>query len=126
MGRIQAVLPIPLHPLKQWINGWSAPSFLAKKVAQLLHKPLIKRGLRRTRWTRSQTHLGLTARNRNVQKAFKACSPTAGVSSVLLIDDVLTSGATAHACSNALQLAGVKEVFVLTGARTLKPDTFQP
>jgi len=43
-----------------------------------------------------------------------------------LIDDVLTSGATAHACSQALQLAGVSEVFVLTGARTLKPDTLQP
>ena len=118
LSEISVVLPVPLHWLKRWLRGWNPAEALAASVARSLGKPCRPSTLRRTRWTATQTRLGWQARARNVREAFAARPRLVRDQTVLLIDDVLTSGATANACALALRQAGARRVFVLTAART--------
>ena len=118
LEEVAAVLPVPLHWLKRHLRGTNPSEELATIVAQSLKKPCLTHALRRHRWTRTQTQLGWRQRARNVQQAFVARERFVRDRTLLLIDDVLTSGATAEACARALTQAGARRVFVLTAART--------
>ena len=112
------VLSVPLHWIKRWLKGVNPAGQLAVTVARSLKKPYAPCALRRRRWTATQTRLRWRERFRNVDQAFAARKQFVTDKTVLLIDDVLTSGATANACARALKRAGAKRVFVLTAART--------
>lgn len=118
LEEISAVLPVPLHRLKRLLRGFSPAESLAWTVARAVKKPCLPHALRQPRWTRSQTRLGTRERARNVREAFVAHGRTVRNRTVLLVDDVLTSGSTADACATALKTAGAVRVFVLTAART--------
>lgn len=76
--------------------------------------------LTRTLNTKPQTELSMKERLRNVKNAFETESPLPeGVETILLLDDVYTTGATVRACAKALKRAGAKEVHVFTVARTV-------
>ena len=114
---IERVVPVPMHWLKRRVKGHNPVAFLAKTVAAGLALPYDDRALRRTRWTTTQTRLTGAQRFRNVAGAFTAQRERPqGGGTVLLVDDVLTSGATAQACALALQESGIK-TFVVTAAR---------
>jgi len=115
---VATVVPVPLHWLKRRLNGFHAVERLAHRVARALEKPYAPRALRRRRWTATQTRLAWQRRARNVRGAFAARQQLVCDQTVLLVDDVLTSGATANACALALKAAGARRVFVLTAART--------
>ncbi len=115
---IALILPVPLHWLKRRLRGWNPAEFLAASVARTLEKPCQPQALRRRRWTATQTRLPHARRFRNVRSAFSARPELVRDRSVLLVDDVLTSGATAEACARALREAGARRVFVLAAART--------
>ncbi|MDP3723152.1 MAG: ComF family protein [Candidatus Omnitrophota bacterium] len=117
LDEVDAVLPVPLHWLKRRVKGENPAELLARCVACALKKAVLPHALRRTRWTTSQTRLSWPARSRNVRAAFAAGAAVAN-RTLLLVDDVLTSGATAQACAAALKTAGARRVFVLTAART--------
>ena len=108
------VAPVPMHWLKARLRGMNAAAYLARGLARRTGLPYEGRLLAKTRWTGTQTRRDPRQRFRNVQGAFRA-GAVAG-RSVLLVDDVLTTGATAHACAAALRQAGAAEVFVLTAA----------
>ena len=112
------VASVPLHWIKRRFKGFNPAEQLACTVARTLQKPYLPNALRRTRWTATQTRLPWRQRARNVREAFVSDERLVRNRSVLLIDDVLTSGATANACASALKEAGVRRVFVLTAART--------
>ena len=116
LEEIDAVMPVPLHWVKQRLRGFNPSEQLARQIADALGRPYRPKILRRTRWTAAQTRLPHRRRFGNVRQAFAASSSPPG--GVLLIDDVLTSGATADACATALKKAGAAKVFVLTAART--------
>jgi len=116
--RVDAVLAVPRHWLKHRARGFNPATLLANSVAHTLGKPLAHRALRRSRWTSTQTRLHGRDRFRNVRRAFTAREPLVRNRRLLLIDDVLTSGATVDACAHALKQAGARQVFVLTAART--------
>lgn len=116
LDKVDAVVPVPSHWLKRRLQGFSAAEALALAVARSLQLPYAPQALRRRRWTATQTRLGWQERARNVQGAFTAAE--CRHRSVLLVDDVLTSGATAGACAAALKAGGAARVFVLTAART--------
>ena len=115
---VDAVLPVPSHWLTHRLRGFGAAAFLAEAVARSLEKPYRPRLLSRTRWTATQTRLQGRERFRNVQGAFAAREQSAEGHTCLLVDDVLTSGATANACALALKAGGARHVFVLTATRT--------
>jgi len=120
---LEVVLPVPLHWLKRVLRGYNPAAELARRVAETLQLPYQPHGLRRRRWTATQTALPWRGRFRNVRDAFAADPRYVNGRRVLLIDDVLTSGATAHACAAALRDAGARDIFVLTAAHTPTAST---
>jgi ComF family protein len=112
--------PVPLHPLRLWRRRFNQAAALAAEISRQTGKPCDLTALQRVKATRS--HIGLTRAQRaeNVQGAFRAAAgaPLRGLN-VVLIDDVLTSGATANAASRALLRAGAKRVDVLVFARVV-------
>ncbi len=114
---IEAVVPVPLHWRKKWQRGFNQSEVLARAIAQARAVPCVN-ALRRVRPTNAQAGLGKTARRRNVRGAFAARrGADLDGKKVLLIDDVMTTGATATACGLALKRAGAKSVSLLTLAR---------
>lgn len=114
-GRVDRVVPVPLHPRRYRSRGYNPSTLLAVPVAKRLAVPLCTRRLRRVRDTPPQAGLSVQARDDNVRGAF-AASRVRG-ERVLLIDDVRTTGVTAHACREALGAAGATEVWTLVLAR---------
>lgn len=117
-GRRALVVPVPRHRSKARQAGFDPAMWLAEGVAAALHLELVADGLERTRPTLPQADPRVTSRERNVADAFR-CPRAYAVAAhgVLLVDDVLTSGATARACARALLAAGARKVAALTAAR---------
>lgn len=109
-------VPVPLARERERERGFNQAALVAERVARALGRPLSPRWLRRTRATVAQTELDAAARRANVRGAFVA-SPSAAGADVVLVDDVLTTGATAGECARALRAAGARSVGVLTVAR---------
>lgn len=107
-GRWDAVVPVPMHPRRLRLRGVNHASAIARAFAELSGAPLLE-ALTRTRDTRAQARLSGAARRRNLMGAFTASGEVSGLR-VLLLDDVLTTGATALACAKALRDAGAVDV----------------
>lgn len=97
---------IPLHWFRAWRRNYNQAQLIAERLASLAHRP-VRRLLRRVRWTEPQTHLSRSARLANVRGAFALCRGLDVHSKrILLIDDVLTTGATASEAASVLCKAG--------------------
>jgi ComF family protein len=107
---ITCVMPVPLHSARQRERGFNQSHLLAARIAGRIDRPLADTALSRVRNTRTQTQLSVEARRQNVTEAFAAHPPEPPPHTVLLVDDVLTTGATLAACATALQEAGTKEI----------------
>jgi ComF family protein len=122
-GRLDAVVPVPLHWRRRRWRGFDQAALLAKPVSRAMGARALLRGLRRTRHTPSQLELPRRERQRNVAGAF-APHRLRGARRVLLLDDVRTTGATLNAASSALREGGVSEVHTLVlAARVLCEST---
>jgi ComF family protein len=116
------LIPVPLHWRRGWSRRYNQSGALARIIAHHSGVPVAPDALRRVRPTQQQVGLSRTDRARNVQGAFKvAPDRTAHVQGrrVVLIDDVLTSGATVDACARALLRARAAQVDVLVFARVV-------
>jgi ComF family protein len=113
-----AVTAVPLHWRKQWQRGFNQSELLAQAIARRRGIPVV-RALRRARSTQTQAGLSNTERRRNVAAAFQCRGVARKLvgRSVLLVDDVMTTGSTAASCARALKQAGVSKVVLLTVAR---------
>jgi len=119
------VAPVPLHWRRLFTRRYNQAVLLARGVARHTGKTLAPDLLGRVRWTGSQSGLKAKERRDNVRRAFSVHPAWAGRlagKSVVLVDDVLTTGATAEACALALQRAGASHVDVLTLARVVRPS----
>ena len=114
--RPQALLPVPLHRSRLRRRGYDQALELAKALARETRLPLLASRLRRVRSTRAQTELGAAARRRNVAGAFALAPGPPLPAHVALVDDVLTTGATAGECAHLLLDAGVERVDLWTVA----------
>ncbi len=114
------IAPVPLHPWRLWRRRFNQAAALAAEVSRQTGKPCDLAALLRVKATRSQVGLSRAQRAENLQGAFRVADSAAirGMN-VVLIDDVLTSGATANAASRALLRAGAKRVDVLVFARVV-------
>ena len=115
--RADVVAPIPLHPSRLRERGYDQAWLLARQAGRRLGLPL-RSLLRRVQATPQQTRLGRQGRANNMRGAFASLGKIAGLR-VCLIDDVLTTGATASAAARALLQAGAARVEVRTLARAL-------
>jgi ComF family protein len=108
-----AVVPVALHWRRRWRRGYNQAAVLARALAYGLQLPCRERCLRRVRATPFQTDVVPSARRDNVRGAFRAVSdPLVRGRTVLLVDDVLTTGSTASEAARALRAAGVARVVV--------------
>ena len=112
-----AIVPMPLHWRKRWQRRFNQAELLACEIARRTHTP-VKNALRRVRFTATQAGLTNAKRRQNVSGAFRAKrAGSLDGQRVLLVDDVMTTGATAAACARALKIAGATQVVLLTLAR---------
>lgn len=108
LPHIDCIVPVPVHPIKKWRRGYNQAEIIAAGIARKLEierVPVITDVLVRRRWSRSQTRTDVGNKWENVGKAFSLRRRNAGKLAekhVLLVDDVLTTGATAEACWNVL------------------------
>jgi ComF family protein len=115
---VDALVPVPLHPRRLRARGFNQASELARAARRRgVHPPVLEL-LDRVRDTPSQALLSAADRKKNVRGAFAASRDLAGAH-LVLVDDLLTTGATAAACALALEKAGAARVHVLTLARAL-------
>ncbi|MFN3466417.1 MAG: double zinc ribbon domain-containing protein [Candidatus Brocadiales bacterium] len=122
-GTPYLVIPVPLHRRKKAQRGFNQAELLARHIGRYLEAEVVTRGLSRVRDTCPQTSLGPTQREANVRGAFEVRIPARfSGKTVLLVDDVLTTGLTASECAKVLKRAGAERVYVLTVARSVGPD----
>ncbi|MCU1336927.1 MAG: phosphoribosyltransferase [Bryobacterales bacterium] len=112
------IVPMPLHWFKQWQRGFNQADLLAREIGKKWHVP-VRNVIRRRRATSPQAGLTNAKRRANVRGAFRVRPgrPLQGMR-VLLVDDVVTTGATASACARVLKRAGAAHVSLLALART--------
>lgn len=119
------IVPVPLHVKRLMSRKYNQSALLAKGLSDASTLPVYMDGLVRKKHTPPQAGLSQSARRKNVQGAFAMNAKYEAAlegKRVLLIDDVMTTGATIHACTKALLRGGVTEVRVLTVAQTLVGD----
>ena len=116
--RIDCVVPVPLHPTRFRERNFNQSELLGQEIAACFSLPVLNRRLIRFRNTPSQTGLSGKERITNVSDAFQVRKGlTFKGRRCLLVDDVLTTGATLNACRNRLLSAGAAEVYGLALAR---------
>lgn len=115
--QIDVITAVPLSAQRIRRRGYNQAGLIAYVLALAINKPYRSNLLTRTRDTASQVNLKLQERRRNVEGAFQSHSSAVKGKKVLIIDDVITTGATMHACSLALIEGGASSVCALTAAR---------
>lgn len=118
---LQAVVPVPLHPRRQRQRGYNQSALLARELAAALQLPLLDGMLHRVKATVPQVDLDVEQRRINVQDAFRCQPGSLAGRSVLLVDDVCTTGATLASACQALKEAGASTVWAYTLARAKPP-----
>ena len=121
LGEADALVPVPLHWRRLWARRFNQAAVLAKVISQTCGVP-VSHAIKRVRPTAQQVGLSRAERAANVQGAFRV--PAGGEAAVhgrrlVLVDDVLTSGATIDTCARALLRAGAASVDVLVFARVV-------
>lgn len=121
-GGVDLLVPVPLHRRRLAVRGFNQAALLARDIARKLGLPVAVAALVRTGNTRTLAGLRPEERSRELQNAFRVRRPeqVAG-RRILLVDDVLTTGATAGGCCDALKAAGASWAGVAVAARVLLP-----
>jgi ComF family protein len=124
--RADALIPLPLHRKRQQQRGYNQSALLARNCASYLKMPCLETCIIRQRATRAQVGLTALERQQNVSGAFSlipsAAEQLRAYSTIVLVDDICTTGATLAACAAPLYAAGIREVWGLVLGR---PDTLR-
>lgn len=124
LAEADALVPVPLHWRRQWARRFNQSAMLAAAISAESGVPIAAGALKRTKPTAQQVGLSRSERASNVQGAFKVPDDGRAVVArrrLVLVDDVLTSGATVEGCARALLRAGAANVDVLVFARVADP-----
>jgi ComF family protein len=122
-ARPDVVVPVPLHRSRLRRRGYNQALELARPLARHWRLPLCADLLQRLRATAAQTELDAVARRRNMRGAFRVAAGAAVPAHVVVLDDVMTTGATLAECARVLKRAGVDRVEVWALARAPVPGS---
>ncbi len=109
-----AIIPVPIHKSKLKKRGYNQAQLLAKELSKRLSIPVKSDIVTRQSATKVQKNLSAVARQNNLKKAFKVIPNSVQLSSVLVVDDIYTTGATIDAVARCLKEAGVEKVYFAT------------
>lgn len=112
--KADAIVPVPLFWWKRRVRGFNQSELIACKLGELVEMPVYSDMLVRTRNTKPQKNLEHLQRRKNLMGAFQVRYMPDNVKSVILIDDIYTTGSTIDACSTALKEAGIKKVYFIS------------
>ncbi|MBA8756131.1 ComF family protein [Wolbachia pipientis] len=116
----EVIIPIPLHKMRLFKRKYNQAALLAKELSKLSNLSYTPFAIKRLRHTVPQAGLSLKQREKNLKKAFKTSNKKIIKNKiVILVDDVVTTGATVRSCSQEILNSGAKEVRVLSLARTV-------
>ncbi len=115
----QLLIPLPLHPDRLRERGFNQSAEIARMIGNYLDLAVDRSSVIRNRATPPQAAQPLKERHKNVRGAFECTADFSG-RHILLIDDVMTTGATVNECARVLKLHGAADVTVLVAARALK------
>lgn len=111
-----AIVPVPLHKRKLRERGFNQSLLIARGVSEVLGTPVRADLVRRSRWTQTQTALSKEERKQNVENAFECSEQDLRGVRIIVVDDVITTGATIEAVAKALQASNVKTVIAASAA----------
>jgi ComF family protein len=123
---VDLIVPIPLGRERMKERGYNQADLLARPLALATGRPYSTQAVRRERETATQVGLGVKERRENVSGAFRGDRRLVSGRTVLVVDDVATTGATISACANALTAAGAIGVYGLTLARAVYHPKSEP
>jgi ComF family protein len=114
-GHVDYLVPVPLHKKKYRQRGFNQSEWIAMGLSKTLDIPVNSNNLYRSEYTKSQTRKSRHERWKNVENVFKLKNPHLFENKdILLVDDILTTGATLEACSNAILTANGASVYIAT------------
>lgn len=128
LNSADAIMPVPLHWRRLWQRRFNQSALLALALGRLTQRPVIH-GLQRKRFTSTQKGLSRKERLKNVRMAFQIrphVLQTIQGKHIVLVDDVMTSGATVNECAKVLKRHGAQKVSVLSVARVMRNTEFYP
>lgn len=121
------IVPVPLHKKRQALRGYNQAALIGRVLAAKLGLPFYANLLRRVKATEKMSRLGASERTENLEGAFAISGRSADIAgkTILLVDDIYTTGNTADAASAVLKSAGAKAVYIITFASgsNFVPDT---
>jgi len=113
------IIPVPLHRIKHRERGYNQSEFIAQGIALVIGKPVVLNAVRRKRYTQTQTKLNHEERRQNMKDAFevdrRASSQLKG-KNCLLVDDIITTGATMNSCARRILAAGATSIIAASAA----------
>jgi len=117
--KLDLMIPIPLGRKRLRERGYNQVALVARPLAYELDLEYAPKAVWKSRETRTQVGLTISQRRENVSNAYQADPSVVARKSILLMDDVATTGSTISACTDALLSAGAQEIYALTIARAL-------
>ena len=115
--KIDLILPVPLHQLKKAERGYNQSFYIAKGLSREIDLPVAKGIIKREKFTRSQTKMNLIERQENIKDAFRIKNQKRiEGKNVLLVDDVITTGATITECGRVLLQSGAAKIYAASVA----------
>lgn len=109
-----ALVPVPIHSTRRRKRGFNQAEILADGIGKKLGIPVLSEVLIRNKKTAPQKQLSTLERLKNLEQAFAAGKLPADIKSIILVDDIYTTGSTIEACTRVLKRAGVKNIYFIT------------